>query len=215
VLYLAGWGHSGSTLAESLLDQVPGLVGVGEIKFLWERGLLQNRRCSCGTPLRSCDFWVQVLKEAFGAVPDNATVRAPGFTALYWSAWNLATERITRRSGLPYLRFRYEDLVADPAGTLRGITDLSGVPAAALPLGERGEVLVQRTPPGVRQPDAVPVGPGAAAPRRRVDDRHVPAPPLPDGRGHGAAAASLRVPRLLILPQERPPPADGATSSSF
>jgi hypothetical protein len=141
VLYLAGWGHSGSTLAESLLDQVPGLVGVGEIKFLWERGLLQNRRCSCGTPLRSCDFWVQVLKEAFGAVPDNATVRAPGFTALYWSAWNLATERITRRSGLPYLRFRYEDLVADPAGTLRGITDLSGVPAAALPLGERGEVL--------------------------------------------------------------------------
>ncbi|MGI5238222.1 hypothetical protein [Dactylosporangium sp. CA-139066] len=45
VLYLAGWGRSGRTLAESLLDRVPGLVGVGEIKFLWERGLLRNRRC--------------------------------------------------------------------------------------------------------------------------------------------------------------------------
>jgi hypothetical protein len=69
----------------------------------------------------------------------------PGFTALYWSAWNLATERITRRSGLPYLRFRYEDLIADPAGTMRGITELSGVPATALPFGERGELLVRRT----------------------------------------------------------------------
>jgi hypothetical protein len=253
VLYLAGWGRSGSTLAESLLDRVPGLVGVGEIKFLWERGLQQNRRCSCGTPLRSCEFWVRVLKEAFGELPDDATVRAldsasrrfrtrhlpglllrpgrspdarrllwyygilarlyravaevsgarvvvdsskfpsyltallqspeldvrvahivrdpravayswqrrrhdpdapggeemprmhPGFTALYWSAWNLATERIARRCGLRYLRFRYEDLVAEPAGTLRAITELAGVPGSGLPDRDDHEVLVPRT----------------------------------------------------------------------
>ncbi|MFG2043250.1 hypothetical protein [Dactylosporangium sp. NPDC048998] len=69
----------------------------------------------------------------------------PGFTALYWSAWNLATGRIARRSGLPYLHFWYEDLVADPEGTLRAITDLGGVPAAKPPVGERGEVVVPRT----------------------------------------------------------------------
>lgn len=252
VLYLAGWGRSGSTLAEGMLDQVPGLVGVGEIKFLWERGLLQNRRCSCGTPLRSCEFWVEVLREAFGRIPDDdelreldaasrrfrtrhlpgmllrplrsaaadlrwyheslsqlyravakvsgadvvvdsskfpsyltALLQAPGLdvrvahivrdpravayswqrhkedpdapngelmprmhpacTALYWSAWNLATERITRRTGLPYLRFRYEDLVAEPDATLRAVTELSGVPASAARVGDRGELFVRRT----------------------------------------------------------------------
>jgi hypothetical protein len=253
VLYLAGWGRSGSTLAESLLDRVPGLVGVGEVKFLWERGLLQNRRCSCGVPLRSCDFWLDVLRETFGEIPDDDAARAldaasrrfrtrhlpglllrpagapeagglrwyyetlqrlygaiaavsgaravvdsskfpsyltallqapgldvrvahivrdpravayswqrhrhdpdapggarmprmhPGFTALYWSAWNLATERIARRSGLAYLRFRYEDLVADPEGTLGAVTDLAGVAAAAPAVGGRGEVVVPRT----------------------------------------------------------------------
>jgi hypothetical protein len=76
VLYLAGWGRSGSTLAESMLDQVPGLVGVGEIKFLWERGLIQNRRCSCGTPVRSCVFWTRALHEAYGEIPDGDRVAA-------------------------------------------------------------------------------------------------------------------------------------------
>lgn len=68
----AQWQHA----RRDPLDQVPGLVGVGELKFLWERGLLQNRRCSCGTPLRSCLFWVEVLGEAFGGIPDDATARA-------------------------------------------------------------------------------------------------------------------------------------------
>ncbi|GAA3451986.1 sulfotransferase [Dactylosporangium matsuzakiense] len=274
VLYLAGWGRSGSTLAERLLDQVPGLVGVGEIKFLWERGLLQNRRCSCGTPLRSCEFWVDVLGETFGGLPDDATARAldaasrrfrtrhlpglllkpasppdadamlwyyqtlerlyravarvsgaevvvdsskfpsyltallqgpaldvrvahivrdpravayswqrhradpdapgdaqmprmhPGATALYWSAWNLATERIATRTDRPYLRFRYEDLIADPAGTLAAITKLSGVPAAALPLGDRGEVFVPRTHQVSGNPMRFHTGPVAL----RLDD---------------------------------------------
>jgi hypothetical protein len=274
VLYLAGWGRSGSTLAESLLDRVPGLVGVGEIKFLWERGLLQNRRCSCGTPLRECDFWVAVLTEAFGRIPDDATVRAldaasrrfrtrhlpglllrpgrtpdagglqwyyqtlqqlyravadvsgarvvvdsskfpsyltallqspgldvrvahivrdpravayswqrlrhdpdapggeqmprmhPGFTALYWSAWNLATERIAGRCGLPYLRFRYEDLIADPAGTLRAIAELGGVPGAAVPAGSGGEMLVPRTHQVSGNPMRLRTGPVAL----RLDD---------------------------------------------
>lgn len=258
VLYIAGWGRSGSTLAEGLLHQLPGMVGVGEIKFLWERGVTQNRRCSCGTPLRACGFWAEVFDHAFGDLPDLATVAAldaasnqfrtrdlprllarpyradrragladyhltlgrlyhavrtvsgaqvvvdsskfpsylvallntpglevrvahlvrdpravayswqrrkpdpdapggglmprlhPGATALYWSAWNLATELVTRRAGVPYLRFRYEDLIADPAGTLTAITELAGlpaetVPAGVLPLRDRGTAVLGTT----------------------------------------------------------------------
>jgi len=48
VIYIAGWGRSGSTLIDGILGHTPGLVSVGEIKFIWERGFIENRRCSCG-----------------------------------------------------------------------------------------------------------------------------------------------------------------------
>ncbi|MDG6101612.1 sulfotransferase [Dactylosporangium aurantiacum] len=296
VLYLAGWGRSGSTLAEGMLDQVPGLVGVGEIKFLWERGLLQNRRCSCGTPLRSCGFWVEVLHEAFGRVPDDdelreldeasrrfrtrhlpgmllrpthppdagelgwyyaalarlyravakvggadvvvdsskfpsyltALLQAPGLdvrvahivrdpravayswqrhkedpdapngelmprmhpacTALYWSAWNLATERITRRAGLPYLRFRYEDLVTEPDATLLAVTRLSGVPAAPVRVGDRGELFVRRT----HQVSGNPVRFRSGAVPLRLDDEWTLSMAPRHRRLTGAVTAPLR-----------------------
>ena len=68
VIYIAGWGRSGSTILDGILGQVPGLVSVGEIKFLWERGYLQNRRCSCGEPFRSFPFWTEVMTLALPAI---------------------------------------------------------------------------------------------------------------------------------------------------
>lgn len=71
VLYIAGWGRSGSTILDTVLGQIDGLTSVGEIKFVWERGLLQNRRCGCGQPFRSCPFWTGVLTSAFGDIPGS------------------------------------------------------------------------------------------------------------------------------------------------
>jgi hypothetical protein len=90
----------------------------------------------------------------------------PACTALYWSAWNLATERIAHRAGLPYLRFRYEDLIASPDATLRAVTRLSGVPAAAVPVGDRGELFVRRT----HQVSGNPVRFRSGQVRLRLDD---------------------------------------------
>src|SRR5262249_2614005 len=69
----------------------------------------------------------------------------PGATAAYWSVWNLATERLARRAGVPYLRFRYEDLVGDPDGTLAALGRLAGVPAPAEPIGAGGEGVLDRS----------------------------------------------------------------------
>ena len=66
VLFLGGSGRSGSTLIERLAGELPGVCAVGEIVHLWERGLLGNEPCGCGTPLRECPFWTAVGKEAFG-----------------------------------------------------------------------------------------------------------------------------------------------------
>ena len=66
VLYIGGFGRSGSTLVERILGQLPGFCSAGEIVFLWQRGLIEGQLCGCGTPVPECDFWTRVGKTAFG-----------------------------------------------------------------------------------------------------------------------------------------------------
>jgi hypothetical protein len=66
VLYVAGYGRSGSTLLDRLLGQVPGVMSVGEAAYVWEMGLHENRLCGCGEPFRECPHWAEVGRRAFG-----------------------------------------------------------------------------------------------------------------------------------------------------
>jgi UDP-N-acetylglucosamine transferase subunit ALG13 len=66
VLYIGGWGRSGSTILDRMLGQVPGFVAVGELRELWQRGLVENRSCGCGAAFRDCPFWTEVGQRAFG-----------------------------------------------------------------------------------------------------------------------------------------------------
>ena len=66
VLYIGGIGRSGSTLLDRMLGQLPGFVSVGELVFLWERGVARNERCGCGVAFRECPFWTAVGERAFG-----------------------------------------------------------------------------------------------------------------------------------------------------
>lgn len=77
VIYLAGATRSGSTLLHNLLAQIDGFEGVGELRDIWPYGLLDNRLCGCGTPFRSCPYWVNVIERAFGSMDavDAATLR--------------------------------------------------------------------------------------------------------------------------------------------
>jgi UDP-N-acetylglucosamine transferase subunit ALG13 len=66
VLFVAGWGRSGSTLLDRLLGQVPGTFSVGEVRDIWHRGVIENRLCGCGASFHDCEIWSEVGKEAFG-----------------------------------------------------------------------------------------------------------------------------------------------------
>jgi hypothetical protein len=66
VLYLGGFGRSGSTLIERLLGELPGVCPVGELVHLWQRGVLAGERCGCGAPFHDCPFWQRVGAIAFG-----------------------------------------------------------------------------------------------------------------------------------------------------
>lgn len=68
VLYIAGWGRSGSTIMGNILGQLPGFAHVGEISNVWTRGVLENTPCGCGTPFSECATWSRVFGRAFGGV---------------------------------------------------------------------------------------------------------------------------------------------------
>ena len=66
VLYVGGVPRSGSTLADLLLHQLSGHVGVGELFYLWNNCLLHDDLCSCGRRFSACEFWEAVGRQAFG-----------------------------------------------------------------------------------------------------------------------------------------------------
>jgi hypothetical protein len=217
VLFVAGSGRSGSTLVTNVLGQAEGVFAAGELRYLWQRGAVEDRPCGCGQSFAECPVWTRVMKrldaepaavvadlggrlrmrrlpamlwrrrvEAHPAVaalyaalgsdlvvdssklppygllvdglPGVETrvlhlVRDPRATAfswrrrrgldgpddpalmsrppvakaaLLWLVWNATAALLWRRSGR-YLRVRYEDFVADPAGVTARIADFAGV----------------------------------------------------------------------------------------
>lgn len=71
VLYIAGSGRSGSTIVDNILGQLDGFVSVGEVRFLWERGMIEDRTCGCGRGFSVCPFWTAVLERAFAGSPPD------------------------------------------------------------------------------------------------------------------------------------------------
>jgi len=82
VVYIAGAGRSGSTLLGDLLGAAPGLTHAGELRYVWQRGFLENRLCACADSFQDCAFWAGVREGMVGGgdhvEPDEvaATLRA-------------------------------------------------------------------------------------------------------------------------------------------
>lgn len=64
VVYLAGSGHTGSTLLAMLADTHPAIASVGEIAVkpkIRRRGDSETQKCSCGAAVAACPFWKDVF----------------------------------------------------------------------------------------------------------------------------------------------------------
>lgn len=139
VLYVGGWGRSGSTLLDRMLGQVPGFAALGEIREIWQSGLTEDRQCGCGLPFRQCPFWSEVGERAFGGWDRVDLPSALGLWKRYDRPWALPS-LLTRRSangGSPGLG-RYVDLlgrlyaaIAETSGA-EVVVDSSKLPSHAL-----------------------------------------------------------------------------------
>jgi hypothetical protein len=61
MLFLGGWGRSGTTIIANILGSVSKVASIGEGRYLWDRGILQDKNCGCGAGFGDCDFWARVF----------------------------------------------------------------------------------------------------------------------------------------------------------
>jgi hypothetical protein len=47
-----------------VLAGVEGCVAVGELRYLWQRGMVEDRLCGCGEAFTKCPFWRDVMRLA-------------------------------------------------------------------------------------------------------------------------------------------------------
>lgn len=96
ILFIGGCSRSGSTLLGRVLGEPADAVCVGETRYLWSRGLLNNVQCGCGEPFRSCPFWSAVGEHAFGGWDRVDAARLseidrltnlPGALPIGWLPW--------------------------------------------------------------------------------------------------------------------------------
>lgn len=66
VLFIAGFGRSGTTLLDNLVGSLEGWLSLGELAFIWDRSLRDDRLCGCGEAFHACPFWSPLRPQAFG-----------------------------------------------------------------------------------------------------------------------------------------------------
>jgi Sulfotransferase family len=72
-VFILGAARSGSTLLGRLLGHVKGCFYIGELKDIWTPLFEEGVLCGCGTPFKSCPFWTDVFRRAFGGMENVDT----------------------------------------------------------------------------------------------------------------------------------------------
>lgn len=75
VVYLGGFGRSGSTLVERVLGAAPGWTNIGELVDLARSVARSDELCGCGLPFSCCPLWTEVGLAAFGGWGEDALER--------------------------------------------------------------------------------------------------------------------------------------------
>jgi len=150
VLYLGGFGRSGSTLVDRVVGSLPGFCSVGELVHLWERGLLADERCGCGRPFSGCPFWTAVGEAAFGptgwaALDAHAVVAQKAAVDR-----NRHIPRLLATLAFPSYRRQLRAYAATLARVYAGVREVSGAAVVVDSSKHASTAFVLRRTPGVR-----------------------------------------------------------------
>ncbi len=125
VLFIAGFGRSGSTLLDRLLGSTRGFHSGGELGGVWRQGLVEDRLCSCGARFSGCLFWQAVGSNSFSTLQAHEIDAIVRYTCSVFPAlktWRILIPR-TRRNLVSSAPANFSDITAR---IYRGLRDLSG-----------------------------------------------------------------------------------------
>lgn len=63
IIYIVGYPRSGSTILQSILNEVPQTLSVGEIKTIIDYNIVKKKPCSCGDSIFECEFWGDIMND--------------------------------------------------------------------------------------------------------------------------------------------------------
>ncbi|MGI8523657.1 MAG: sulfotransferase [Nocardioides sp.] len=121
VVYLGGFGRSGSTLVERVLAAAPGWVNVGELVDLARSVARCDELCGCGLLFSQCPTWTQVGEIAFGGWTDDVLDRLSTLQRAAARQRNLPRMLGNRRPSLALAELR-----ASYARIYRAVAEVTG-----------------------------------------------------------------------------------------
>jgi len=71
VIYITGYGRSGSTLLDIALGSHPQIFGAGELTALARHVWGNGEYCACGARVRECAFWRPIVERWLGETADQ------------------------------------------------------------------------------------------------------------------------------------------------
>lgn len=89
IVFVGGWGRSGSTLLTRMLAEVDDFVAVGEVRDVFLRGIIEDRVCGCGVRFSECEFWQTVGDDAFGGWSKLSVPRLKELRVLTDKPWHV------------------------------------------------------------------------------------------------------------------------------
>jgi hypothetical protein len=92
VVYIAGYGRSGSTILDIVLGNHPKVASLGEVGEFWGTYHATSSHCSCNRSYQGCAFWSQVGSKAF-----------PGSSAETFASYRAIARRLEGWRGLLHL----------------------------------------------------------------------------------------------------------------
>jgi len=146
IIYIGGWGRSGSSLLANILGSHNAAVSVGELRYLWDRGIAQDKRCGCGDAFSTCIFWRQALERA-GIEPAPAIARQQSRTVASRATLRQIIAMLTHRLR-HYRRQRTAELdrlhalyrAAAESGCVDTLIDASKAPPYAINLIDQPDI---------------------------------------------------------------------------
>lgn len=61
LIYIAGYGRSGSTVLGCMLGAIPHALNCGELTYLFDEAMVPDRSCACGVDYHHCPIWGPIL----------------------------------------------------------------------------------------------------------------------------------------------------------